>query len=109
GASADLVGGNMITNNGQTGVLSQASQTLIGDSAFGAPTTVNTISSNGATGPQNGGIQAFAGGQLLVSDATSSNNSRRAVQAVDAGVIELRGTTAVTVPTSFQTAGANGQ
>jgi len=109
GASADLVGGNMITNNGQTGVLSQASQTLIGDSAFGAPTTVNTISSNGATGPQNGGIQAFAGGQLLVSDATISNNTGVAVQAFEAGVIELRGTTAVTVPTSVQTAGANVQ
>ena len=108
GASADLLGGNTITNNGQTGVLAQASQVLIGDSAFGVP-IVNTISSNGVTGPGNGGIMAFAGGQLLVTDATISNNIGAAVQAFEAGVIELRGTTAVTVPTTGTTAGASVQ
>lgn len=97
-AAVSIVGGNSITNNAQTGVFVRAGQVLVGDSGFGAPTTVNTISGNGATGPNTGGIFAFEAGNLLVADATISNNTGAAVQAFEAGVIELRGTTAVTVP-----------
>jgi hypothetical protein len=79
---------------------------LVGDSGFGAPTTVNTISGNGSTGPNNGGMFAFEAGTLLVFNAVISNNTGAAVQAFEAGVIELRGATAVTVPAIGTTPGA---
>lgn len=105
-AAATIVGGNTITNNGQTGIFVRAGQALVGDSGFGGPTTVNTISGNGGTGPNNGGIFAFEAGNLLVADALIGNNTGAAVQAFEAGVIELRGATAVTVPATGTTAGA---
>lgn len=105
-AAAAIVGGNAITNNGQTGVFVRAGQVLIGDPGFGPPTTLNTISGNGATGPNNGGIFAFEAGNLFVTDATISDNIGPAVQAFEAGVIELRGSTAVTVPSIGTTVGA---
>jgi hypothetical protein len=105
-AAAAIVGGNAVTNNGQTGIFVRAGQVLIGDPGFGAPTTANTISGNGKTGPNNGGIFAFEAGNFLVTDATISNNTGAAVQAFEAGVIELRGTTAVTVPAAGTTSGA---
>jgi hypothetical protein len=110
GGSAVLVGGNTISNNGQTGVLaSRGGNALIGDAGFGPPTIVNTISGNGAAGPNNGGIFAFADGNIQTNNATISNNVGTAVQAFDAGVIELRGTTTVTVPASGTTHGASVQ
>jgi hypothetical protein len=97
GANATVVGGNTITNNGQTGILVRAGQVLVGDAGFGVPIE-NTISGNGATGPTNGGIFAFQNGSIQAANATISNNTGAAVQAFEAGVIELRGSTAVTAP-----------
>ena len=105
GANTSLVGGNTINNNGQTGVFVRAGQVLIGDTGFGLPIE-NVISGNGATGPNNGGIFAFQNGSLLVANATISGNVGAAVQAFEAGVIELRGSTAVTVPAGGTTMGA---
>ena len=105
GANTSLVGGNTIRNNGQTGVFVRAGQVLIGDTGFGLPIE-NTISGNGATGPNNGGIFAFQNGSILVTNATISGNAGAAVQSFEAGVIELRGSTAVTVPPGGTTVGA---
>ena len=105
-AAADLVGGNAITNNGQTGVNVRAGSAIIGDPGFGPPTSINTISGNGGTGPTTGGIFAFEGGSIFVADATISNNVGPAVQAFEVGVLEVRGSTAVTVPAAGTTVGA---
>jgi hypothetical protein len=105
GANTSLVGGNTISNNGQTGVFVRAGQILIGDAGFGLPIE-NTISGNGATGPNNGGIFAYQNGSIQVANATISGNAGAAVQAFEAGVIELRGSTAVTVPPGGATVGA---
>jgi hypothetical protein len=104
--TVDVVGGNTITNNGQTGIFVASGQALVGDSGFGAPSSANTISGNGSAGPNNGGIFAFQGGSILVANATISNNTGPAVQLYEAGTIDLRGSTAVTVPAGGTTAGA---
>ncbi len=105
-ATATIVGGNAITNNGQTGVFVRAGQVLVGDVGFGPPTTANTISGNGGTGPNTGGIFAFEGASIFVADATISNNVGPAVQAFEVGVLEVRGSTAATVPAAGTTVGA---
>jgi hypothetical protein len=106
--TASIVGGNTITGNGQTGVFVRAGSVLIGDPGFGPATTVNTISGNGGapSAGNTGGIFAFQGANIQMDSATISNNTGPAVQAFEAGVIELRGTTAVTVPAAGTTAGA---
>jgi len=104
-ATATIVGSNAITNNGQTGVLVHAGTVDFGNAGFEL-TTTNTISGNGSAGPNTGGIFAFKGGNILINDATISNNSGPGVQAFEAGTIELRGSTTVTVPGAGSTAGA---
>jgi Right handed beta helix region len=107
GASAVLVGGNTITNHPGSGVLAgRGAQVLIGDSGFGAPTIVNTISSNGTTLATNGGIFAFDGANMFVADAVISNNTGPGVNVFNGSVVDLRGSTAVTVPAAGATAGA---
>ena len=108
-ASATLVGGNTITNNTQTGVFVRAGAATIGDPGFGAATTVNTISGNGGTGPNRGGVFAFHGGDIRVENATISNNTGTAVQAFMSASIDILGTTSVTVPAGGATAGALAQ
>jgi len=66
----------------------------------------STISGNGATGPNNGGIFAYQNGSIQVANATISGNVGAAVQSFEAGVIELRGSTVVTVPPGVTTVGA---
>src|SRR5437867_3638032 len=89
------------TNNANTGIfVAQGGRVLVGDGAFGLGTT-NTISSNG-----NGGIFAFQGGIISARNATISDNTGAAVQAFEAGVVELFGSTAVTVPAVGSTPGA---
>jgi len=105
-ATATLVGGNAITNNGQTGLFVRAGQALVGDSGFGVPTTVNTISGNGGAGPNTGGIFAFEGASIFVADAAISSNTGPALQAFEGGILEVRGSTAVTVPATGTTVGA---
>jgi hypothetical protein len=107
-ATATLAGNNTIQNNGETGVVTSAGHVTIGDPGFGLPTS-NTISGNGGTGPGNGGIFAFGGGVIYVDDATISNNVGPAVQAFEAGVIELRGTTTVTASPAVGSFGATVQ
>jgi parallel beta helix pectate lyase-like protein len=104
-ATATIIGGNAITNNGQTGVFVHAGTVDFGNAGFEL-TTTNTISGNGSVGPNTGGIFAFKGGNILVNNATISNNSGPGVQVFEAGIIELRGSTAVTVPGAGSTAGA---
>jgi hypothetical protein len=104
-AAARVVGGNAITNNGGAGIFARAGQVEVGSLGFGPPIT-NTISNNGSTGTDNGGIFAFQGAIMSVRDATISNNTGPGVQAFESGVIELRGSTAVTVPAGGTTAGA---
>ena len=108
-ASATLVGGNTITNNGQSGVFVRAGQATVGDPGFGPSTTVNTISTNGATGPNRGGVFAFNGSAIRVENATISNNTGTAVQAFMSGTIDMLGTTTVTVPAAGATVGALAQ
>ena len=103
---AQIVGNNTITNNGQTGVFVRQGHAYIGNPGFGLATT-NTISGNGGTGPNTGGIFAFLGGTILVNNATISNNVGAAVQAFEASAIELRGSTAITVPAAGTTDGAS--
>jgi hypothetical protein len=99
--SVTLAGNNVITNNANTGIfVAQGGRVLVGDGAFGLGTT-NTISSNG-----NGGIFAFQGGIISARNATISDNTGAAVQAFEAGVVELFGSTAVTVPAVGSTPGA---
>ena len=107
-AAANFVGGNAITNNGQSGIIVRAGSALVGDPGFGPPTSVNTISGNGALGTGTlGGIYAFDGGNVLMINATVSNNTGTALNAFQAGIIDLRGSTAVTVPSTGTTAGAS--
>ena len=82
--------------------------TLVGDVGFGAPLNTNTISGNGTLGTGTlGGIFAYESGTIFVNNATISNNTGPGVNAYHGGVIELRGTTAVTVPASGSTPGAS--
>jgi hypothetical protein len=100
-----LAGDNVITNNGEAGIFVRAGHVLVGNAGFGL-TTNNTISGNGSAGPTTGGINAFQGGNALVNNATISNNTGAGVQAFEASVVELRGTTTVTVPAAGSTPGA---
>jgi len=105
-ASVDLAGNNVISNNRETGIFVTRNGTaLVGDPSFGL-TTTNTISGNGSVGPNNGGVQAFLGGIITLQNATISNNTGAAVQAFDASAIELKGSTAVSVPGAGTTPGA---
>jgi hypothetical protein len=107
--SGNLVGDNVVSNNTETGIFAgRNGQVLVGNADFGL-TTTHTISGNGATGPNTGGIFAFQGGAIQVSDATISNNTGAAVQCFEGGVIELRGATAVTVPGGGTTHGVTAQ
>ena len=104
-ASAEVVGNNTVSNNAQTGIFVNAGNVQLGSTAFGLPTG-NLITGNGSGGPNGGGLFAFRHASILASDATISNNTGAAVQAFEDGVIELRGTTAVTVPAAGSTHGA---
>lgn len=104
-SSVNLAGNNVIQNNAETGIFVSAGHLLIGDAGFGLPTT-NTITGNGGTGPNNGGLFAFEGATIRVNDATISNNVGPALQAFEGGIIELRGNTSVTVPAAGVTPGA---
>ena len=107
--SANLVGDNVISNNTETGLfVSRNGQVLVGNADFGL-TTTNTMSGNGVTGPNTGGIFAFQGGAIQVQDATISNNTGAAVQCFEGGIVELRGATAVTVPGGGTTHGLTAQ
>ena len=67
----------------------------------------NTIAGNGSTGPTTrGGLYAFDGGNAFVVNATISNNVGTAVNSLSGSLVDLRGLTAVTVPTTGVTAGA---
>ena len=104
--SATLAGDNVIANNGESGIfVGRGGSINVGDGAFGL-TTTNTISGNGSVGPNNGGLFAFQGGIIQVFNGAISGNTGPAVQSFEAGVIELRGSTAVTVPAAGSTAGA---
>jgi hypothetical protein len=101
-----LVANNTISANHETGVfVGRNGSVFIGDASFGLG-TANTISGNGVTGPNTGGLFAFQGGAIHVVDASISGNQGAAVQAFEDGVVELRGTTAVTVPAGGSTHGA---
>src|SRR5262245_13606541 len=58
----------------------------------------HTIALNGSVGPTRGGRFAYEGGSLLVVNATISDNVGMAVTALQSASVELRGSTAVTVP-----------
>ena len=68
-ASADFIGGNMISGNTGTGVNLVRSSAIFGDALFGF-STVNTVSGNG-----NSGIFAFLGSSLTLRDAIISDNT----------------------------------
>jgi hypothetical protein len=96
----------VISKNGENGIfVTRNGMACVGDPSFGL-TTTNTISGNGSVGPNNGGVEAFLGGTITVQDATISNNTGAAVQAYDASAVELKGSTAVTVPAAGTTPGA---
>lgn len=71
GSIADIAGGNFITGNTGGGLQVSNARATLSDSAFGLPTTVNTITGN--TG--NGGIFAFENASLFIGDANISGNT----------------------------------
>src|SRR5262245_12496188 len=103
--TATMVGDNLIRNNAESGVFVRAGTIYIGDAAFGLPTD-NTIQNNGNQGPNTGGLFAFQNGVIFVNDADVLDNAGAAVQAFEAGVIELRGASTVTARDAPGTSGA---
>jgi hypothetical protein len=94
-ATAIMAGNNLVQNNAESGVFVRAGSIYIGDSAFGLATD-NTIQNNGNLGPNTGGLFAFQNGVIFVNDADILDNAGAAVQAFEAGVIELRAASTAT-------------
>jgi hypothetical protein len=73
--SASIAGGNTITNNAGSGIfVNNNGSIFIGDPGFGPPTT-NTISGNGASFLNNGGVLGVLGATMIIRDAAISGNT----------------------------------
>jgi parallel beta-helix repeat protein len=93
-ATVRLVGGNVITGNAASGLfVGRAGVGLVGEPAFGLPTT-NEIAGNGFGDPTKSGIFVFEGGVVETrSGTTISGNDDHGVQLFLGGVADLRATT----------------
>jgi len=107
GGSVALAGNNVVSNNAESGIFAaRGGNVLVGDAAFGLG-TVNSITGNGAAGPNNGGVFAFQNATIQVGGSTTiAGNVGAAVQAFEGGVVELRNSASVTVPAAGVTPGA---
>lgn len=95
GASLDMAGNNVVSGNAESGIsVSKNAVAYIGDPLFGLGTT-NTVSANGAVGPENGGIEVRAGATATIRDAAIADNTGPAIQAFDSATVDLRGSTSV--------------
>lgn len=103
-ATATMAGNNLVQNNAESGVFVRAGSIYIGDAAFGLATD-NTIQNNGNLGPNTGGLFAFQNGVIFVNDADVLDNAGAALQAFEAGIIELR---AASTATARDEAGVHG-
>ncbi len=72
-ATADIIGGNMISGNAGQGVNARSASVLIGDPSFGF-SSVNTITGNGNAAAQ-GGVFGFVGSSMVIRDAVISGNN----------------------------------
>ena len=106
GASAVLVGNNSVQGNAGTGVfVSRGGNATIGSPGWGLP-IANTISANGFTAADKGGIGAYRGAVIDVRDATISGNHGAGVQAHQDSIILLRASTVSS--NVFASSGFNG-
>lgn len=101
-SAIDVIGGNTITGNHGAGVVVTSSNVRIRNSGFPVA-MVNTISSNGASSPTNGGISASLGSTLQIEGATISQNTGPGIFAFLGTTLRLQNSTI-----AGNTSGANG-
>ncbi len=93
-ATADIVGGNTISDNAGSGILVISGNAVVGDPGF-ISTSANTITGNGAgvimPGFGDGGVFAFQAASVNIREATINGNTGNGVTAQLRSTVQLRG------------------